>query len=106
MENFPWFNICQDVCVRDVLKDTERLSTNDVVANVIVESVLYGAEEDILLNIGALVGRLLKIGVQVDRVERSSSSEDGGESPGQVREGSPSLGKMEEEGINQSKLGG
>ena len=114
MENFPWVNICQDVCVRDGLKDTERLSTNDVVAHVIVGSVLMAdvvleaidwALVDILLNIGALVGLLLKIGVQVDRVERSSSSEGGGESPGQVGEGRPSLG-MEEEGINQSKLGG
>ena len=114
MENFLWVNIGQDVCVGDVLKDTERLSTNHVVAHVIVESVLMidvvleaidGAVVDILLNIRALVGHLLKIGVQVDRVERSSSSEGGGESPGQVGEGRPSLG-MEEEGINQSKLGG
>ena len=83
MENFPWVNISQDVCVGDVLKDTESLSTNDVVAHVIVESVLMadvvleaidGAVVDILLNIGALIGGLLKIGVQVDRVERSSSS--------------------------------
>ena len=113
MENFLWVNIGQDVCVGDVLKDTERLSTNHVVAHVIVGSVLMidvvleaidGAVVDILLNIRALVGHLLKIGVQVDRVERSSSSEGGGESPGQVGEGSPSL-VMEEE-INQSKLGG
>ena len=96
MENFLWVNIGQDVCIRDVLKDTESLSTNDVVANVIVESVLMtdvvleaidGAVVDILLNIGALVGGLLKIGVQVDRVERSSSSEDGGESPVNGRQG-------------------
>ena len=110
VENFPWINIGQDVCIGDVLKDTERLSTNHVVAHVImmvdfVLEAIGGAVVDILLNIGALVGGLLKIGVLVDRVERSSSSEDGGESPGQVGEGSPSLGK-EEEGINQSKLGG
>ena len=109
MENFPWVNISQDVCVGDVLKDTKRLSTN----HVLIESVLMvdvvleaidGAVVDILLNIGALVGHLLKIGVLVDGVERSSSSEDGGESPGQVGEGRPSL-RMEK-GINQSKLGG
>ena len=113
MENIPWVNICQDVCVGDVLKDTERLSTNHVVAHVIIDSVLMidvvleaidGAVVDILLNIGALVGHLLKIGVLVDGVERSSSSEDGGESPGQVGEGSPSLGM--EEWINQSKTRG
>ena len=83
MENFPWVNISQDVCVGDVLKDTESLSTNDVVAHVIVESVLMadvvleaidGAVVDILLNIKALVCHLLKIGVLVERVERSSSS--------------------------------
>ena len=71
----------------------------------VVLEAIDGAEKDILLNIGALVGHLLKIGVLVDGVERSSSSEGGGESPGQVGEGSPSLG-MEEEGINQSKLRG
>ena len=114
VENFPWVNIGQDVCVRDVLKDLESLSTNQVVAHVIIECVLmidvaleaiHGAVVDILLNIRALVGLLLKIGVQVERVERSSSSEGGGESPGQVGEGSPSLG-MGEEGINQTKLEG
>ena len=71
MENFPWVNICQDVCVGDVLKDTKRLSTN----HVLIESVLMvdvvleaigGAVVDILLNIGALVGHLLKIGVLVE----------------------------------------
>ena len=113
VENIPWVNIGQDVCVGDVLKDTESLSTNHVVAHVVIDSVLMidvvleaidGAVVDILLNIGALVGHLLKIGVLVNRVKRSSSSEDGGESPGQVGEGSPSLGM--EKGINQSKLGG
>ena len=110
VENFPWINIGQDVCIGDVLKDTERLSTNHVVAHVImmvdfVLEAIGGAVVDILLNIGALVGGLLKIGVLVDRVKRSSSGEGGGESPGQVGEGSPSLG-MGEEGINQTKLEG
>ena len=98
MENIPWVNIGQDVCVGDVLKDTESLSTNHLVVHVImmvdvVLEAIDGAVVDILLNIRALVGHLLKIGVQVDRVERSSSSEDGGEPPGQIGEGSPSLGK-------------
>ena len=111
VENIPWVNIGQDVCVGDVLKDMESLSTIHAVAHVIIVlmidvvlEAIDGAVVDILLNIGALVGHLLKIGVLVDGVERSSSSEDGGESPGQVGEGSPSLGM--EEWINQSKTRG
>ena len=73
VENIPWVNIGQDVCVGDVLKDTESLSTNHVVAHVIIVlmvdvvlEAIDGAVVDILLNIGALVGHLLKIGVLVE----------------------------------------